>query len=101
MFEGDWVYPSDIVQPQQMDCEFIYNLVVDQGHVAIVNQTPLILLGHNYTQGILKHPYLGTQKVIDDLEKMPGYKQGLVLLNDGCMLKSKKTGQQKLIYNGP
>merc|ERR1711998_724681 len=76
--EGLWVYPSDLSDPISTPCEFVYNLVVDQGHVAIVNNTPLILLGHNYTEGVLNHPYLGTKKVIEDLAKMPGFGQGLV-----------------------
>jgi len=78
LHEGLWVYPSDLSQPISTPCEFVYNLVVDQGHVAIVNNTPLILLGHNYTEGVLNHPYLGTKKVIEDLAKMPGFGQGLV-----------------------
>lgn len=58
---GKWVYPREIAKRQMVDCDAYYNLVVDQGHVAIVNGTEAILLGHGYTEGILKHAYLGTQ----------------------------------------
>lgn len=57
---GKWIYPSEIVTPVSTLCEFVFNIVVDDSHVAIINNIPLILLGHNYTQGILNHPYLGT-----------------------------------------
>jgi hypothetical protein len=68
----------------------VYNLVIDFDHVVIINGVPLILLGHNYKKGILKHPYLGSQRVINDLKEMPGWKEGLVQLKDGCMLKDPK-----------
>lgn len=78
--QGRWVYPKSVVSRQQVPCDAYYNLVVDQGHTAIVNGIEVILLGHGYTEGILKHDYLGTQRVVRDLEKMPGYDQGLVQL---------------------
>lgn len=63
-----------------------------------INGVAVILLGHNYTEGILKHEYLGSQKVIDDLKQMPGWNQGLVELNNGCM--KKINGQStRLVYN--
>jgi len=78
--QGNWVYPRDVVQRKVVDCEAFYNLVVDQGHTAVVNGIELILLGHDYTEGILKHEYLGTQRVINDLKQLPGFTQGLVHL---------------------
>ena len=32
-----------------------------------VNGIDAICLGHNYQEGILKHEYYGSQKIIDDL----------------------------------
>jgi hypothetical protein len=42
-------------------------MVIEDNHVTIVNDVPVILLGHNYTTGILKDDYLGSNKIIDDL----------------------------------
>lgn len=67
MANGKWIYPSDLSEPKMLPCESVYNLVVDKNHIAIVNNTPAILLGHNYTTGILKHEYLGSSKIVDDL----------------------------------
>jgi len=101
LHKGEWIYPSEIIKSVSTPCDFVYNLVVDDSHIAIINNTPLILLGHNYTTGILNHPYLGTKKVIEDLSTMPGFHPGLVELNDGCLLKSKLARNYKIIYNGP
>lgn len=76
--KNEWVYPKDVSKREQVHCQAFYNLVVDQSHIAIVNNVELILLGHNYTSGILKHGYYGTQRVINDLKQMGGYHDGLV-----------------------
>jgi hypothetical protein len=82
--DGAWVYPGDIVEAKTMTCDAVYNMVVEENHVAIVNEVPVILLGHNYTTGILKNEYLGSNKVVEDLKQMPGWSEGLIKLNPGC-----------------
>merc|ERR1712070_452793 len=77
---GKWVFPRDVTSRKFVKCEAYYNLVVDQGHIATINGIEAILLGHDYTEGILKHEYLGTQRVINDLKQLPGFAQGLVHL---------------------
>jgi len=74
-----------------MTCDAVYNMVVDQDHIAIVNEVPVILLGHNYTTGILKDEYLGSNKIIEDLKQMPGWSEGLIKLNPGCFQQVGKT----------
>lgn len=61
-----------------MACDAIFNLVVDTDHIAIINGVETILLGHSYSQGILRHEYYGSQRVIDDLRRLPGFEAGLV-----------------------
>jgi len=73
MNNGKWVYPREVVKSQEQRCDAVYNLVVDRDHIVIVNKVPLILFGHNYKEGILKHEYYGSQKVIDDLSKQSGW----------------------------
>merc|ERR1719263_285799 len=76
MKDGKWVYPKQLATPQEVRCDAVYNLIVDQGHIAIVNETPLILLGHDLKEGILRDEYLGTSKVTKDLQSLKGWKAG-------------------------
>lgn len=78
--QNNWVYPKELTQRMNISCDYFYNLVVDQDHIAIINDVEVILLGHDYTDGILKHDYLGSQKVISDLMKLPGFENGLINL---------------------
>jgi hypothetical protein len=70
LHNGNWIYPKTITNPTFEKCEAVYNMVVSSEHIAIINNTPVILLGHNYTHGILKDNYLGSEKVRNDLKKM-------------------------------
>ena len=89
MYNGEWRYPREIVQPKVQGSTTVYNLVLDEHHMAIVNEVPVILLGHNYTEGILKHPYLGSQAVIRDLEMLPGWDQGFIEIKGAWMKKTR------------
>lgn len=94
--QNDWTYPRDLKQRQFIQCEAFYNLVVSDDHRATINGTQVILLGHNYTQGILKHPYYGSNKVIEDLEKMQGFADGLVVIHQGPQaMKAKRKSIEK------
>ena len=68
LIDGKWIYPKDISQPVEQPCAAVFNLVIDQNHIAIINGVPVILLGHDYTSGILKDEYLGSDKVVDDIK---------------------------------
>lgn len=57
---SQWIYPRSLAKTKTVNCTFFFNLIVDRAHIAEVNGVELILLGHNYTEGILKHEYLGS-----------------------------------------
>ena len=78
MYNGTWQYPRDIVQPRIYDYSCHYNMILEKDHIVYLNETPIILVGHNYTSGILKHDYLGSQAVVRDLKRMNGWNQGFI-----------------------
>lgn len=84
---GTWLHPESIAPAVLTNCSAIYNFIVDHSHIAILNKIPVILLGHNYTSGILKDEYLGSDRIINDLKEMPGWKDGLIGFGPGCFLK--------------
>jgi hypothetical protein len=90
---GLWVFPCDLVSPKLSLCDAVYSLVIDQEHIVTINGVKVICLGHGYEEGILKHEYFGTQKVIDDLKSMPGYDEGKITVRSGTM----KIGENGLV----
>ena len=80
--DGQWVFPADLHASKKVSLRAIYNLVLDSHHVVVINKLNVITLGHNKTEGVLAHPYFGSQKVVDDLKGHPGWSSGhLVITN--------------------
>lgn len=77
---GAWVFPQTLHPVVERECSDVYNLVLDQGHIVVVNGVDAITLGHGRTEGVLAHPYLGTTRVVDDLAHCRGWALGRVHL---------------------
>jgi len=101
LHNGEWVFPRDVKQPQLADISSVYNIVVDRHHIIFVNNVPLILPGHNYTEGVLKHEYLGSQDVINDLKRMPGWDNGFINLIGDLSAKKALPFMEALFPEAP
>ena len=75
---GKWVFPCECFQVKKKFIDSWFNLVLKNKHEVILNGTKAITLGHNRTEGILKHPYFGTKKVIEALMKYDSFKEGFI-----------------------
>jgi hypothetical protein len=76
---SSWVFPHSIALPSLRASEAIYTFVLDSGHVAIVNGVECVTLGHEMEDNeVVKHPYFGTQRVVEDLKGCAGWVEGLV-----------------------
>ena len=84
-YNGDWVHPNNIITPTLTHCESMYTFLLDWGHIAVINDIEVIMLAHNYTDGVLKHEYYGTENVIKDMKMMPGWSVGHILINDNVI----------------
>ena len=77
---SNWSFPNKIAPSEVEECTSIFNLILPNGHIPVINNIPVISLGHGYDNSILKHPYFGTRKVIDDLSKVKGFSNGHVII---------------------
>ena len=75
---GEWVFPCKHYKVIRQFIDCWYNLVLKNKHEVILNGVKAITLGHNRTDGILKHPYFGTKKVIEALKKYNTYNNGFI-----------------------
>ena len=80
-YYGKWAFPGNIIEEKEEECEAVYSFVLEDHHVAIINQIPCICLGHNFTDEVLRHPYFGTNKIVEDLEKME-MEKGVITLGE-------------------
>jgi len=80
----NWVLGFDTVGQESYPTGTVYNLVLDKGHII---KTPggvrACTLAHGFAdQPIVKHPFFGTQAVIEDLKKCSGWSEGRPVYKD-------------------
>lgn len=84
--ESDWwaknhndVYESNYTTESNIS---VYTFILESGHAVFLGKHGImaITLAHHYKNGILNHGYFGTDEIKKDLEKIPGWEQGHVVL---------------------
>ena len=74
-----WMRPKDLPDKEIKYYlgEYIYNFVLETGHIVNINQMDCITLGHGYTHDpTLLHKYLSTEEVVNDIDALPQDEQG-------------------------
>jgi hypothetical protein len=87
-----WEFPCTLQAPQEHDSEAIYNFVLESGHIMLINGVECVTLAHGFQEDVVRHPYFGTNAVIEDLQNMEGWERGLVVLTKEAVNRDLKTG---------
>lgn len=77
---GRWRFPLMLGKQIVRELDYVYNLVLDREHVAMVGGTPCATLGHGIDGPVIGHPFWGTRAVIDVLKAYDGWDTGHVML---------------------
>lgn len=78
-----WVFPQSITNVYSTNLDYIYNIVLESGHVLNINGIKVSTMGHDFEDNdVIKHPYFGSNKVIEDLKTNPGWDYGLIIFNN-------------------
>lgn len=97
-----WKFPIDLAgmafsemeisNHMEMFTDAIYSFVLDSHHIIDIADIPCITLGHGFTDTIRAHPFFGTNKVIDEMKKFPGFDRGMVEISE-----TKRDGETGLV----
>ncbi len=74
--DAPWRFPADIAGYSDRLISTVYNLVLDSGHIVWADGFHALTLGHGFTEPVAAHDYFGTQRVVEDLMKQPGWEEG-------------------------
>jgi len=78
----EWVFPINILSSINVEIDYIYNIVLESGHVMVINDIKVITLGHDFKDNsVVQHDYYGSDKVINDLKKMDGWDNGMIVID--------------------
>jgi hypothetical protein len=87
-----WKFPIDMSMTSLIYMDCYYNLVLDSGHVVEMNGYQVCTLGHEFTDtDVIRHPYFGTQAVIEDLRLKDGWAEGLIQLIPETIVRNRFT----------
>jgi len=87
---GRWRFPIMLGRPVACRCPFVYNLVLEREHVALIGGVACVTLGHAIEGPVVGHPFYGTDAVIEFLAAQPGWREGRVVL-DGPLRQAPAT----------
>jgi hypothetical protein len=77
---GKWAFPRDVGEVVEIEIDSWFNLVVSGDKVVELNGIRAITLGHGLVEGVLKHPYFGTELVVNALKRYEVYGSGRLRL---------------------
>lgn len=87
-----WKFPADMAETTLTHMQSYYNLVLDSGHIVEMNGYQVCTLGHEFVDNeVIRHPYFGTQAVIEDLQLKDGWAEGLVQLIPETIVRNRFT----------
>jgi len=89
---GRWCFPSDVAAIGQHPCEAVYSFVLNGASDLLVDGVPCISLAHGIKEGAARHPYFGTELVLQDLARDPGFAAGFVELRPEGVVRDPDTG---------
>mmetsp|Transcript_45237 Transcript_45237/g.113785 ORF Transcript_45237/g.113785 Transcript_45237/m.113785 type:complete len:692 (-) Transcript_45237:228-2303(-) len=92
--DGEWRFPIDLSEghTKEQECEAVYSLVLSGAPAALVDSVPCVALGHGLSEGAAAHPYLGSPRVLEDLQALPGFVSGRVELFPEDVVRDPETG---------
>ena len=91
--DGGFQFPINVGNKSVVECDAVYNFILNEHHIMKINGTECVTLGHGLVNNdVVKHAYLGTQEVIKDLQKIDGYEKGLINLKNEWFLRDEETG---------
>jgi len=78
---GSWTFPAELVEASKRKCDAVYNLVLDSGHILLLNDViETVTLGHGLVGPVVGHDFYGTDRVLELLSAAGGWEVGRVFL---------------------
>ena len=86
---GHWRFPITLGCALSSHCPYVYNLVLDREHVALIGGVLCVTLGHGIEGPVVGHAFYGTDAVLKVLAAQPGWAEGRVVLGAPLRAPSK------------
>ena len=91
IIDNKWIFPVECMHAYLEKINMVYNFVLDNNHIITINNIECCTPGHNFTDNcVISHPYYRTDKIINDLSMIDGWKEGKITINDNQFIRENK-----------
>lgn len=73
-----WAFPIEIGNVCDVPINCTYSFLLDKIHIIEINDFPCVTLGHRFTDFVRSHFFFGTELVVQEMKKIPGFQDGLI-----------------------
>jgi len=80
-YQNSWTFPHNITTSSVTGNFELYDFVLEDSHIVMVDNVACVTLGHNFDLPVVKHDFYGTDKIIHTLKKNEGWKNGFIEIN--------------------
>lgn len=91
-FGGKWIFPTSIAYPMAFRCDKLYNFVLDKDHIIIANDIECCTLGHNFKGDVIGHNYFGTNKIVEDINKINKHSDSYIHIDYDDFIRDSEYG---------
>jgi hypothetical protein len=63
----------------------VYSILLEGGESLDVGGVECVALGHGLKDAVAQHEYYGSERVVQDLEVLPGFETGRLAFRHGCI----------------
>jgi len=104
-FEGKWQFPIDVyannlkkplpnpffglLENHNSKSWNVCNIVLEKNHIIEIENFQVVTLGHGFEEDVVKHDYYGTNRCIEDLIKISGWDDGLIILDNYRLIRDE------------
>jgi len=87
-----WSFPAEINAPELRDCSCVFSFVLEEGTFMQIGPYEAVVLGHGiHDDKVASHPFLGTNLVVDNLSRLVGWSEGLIVLGKNPTVRDPVT----------
>jgi len=85
---GRWAFPQGLAPTCDVECESVWNLILDSVHRIEIGKVCCVTLAHGIKNDpVVQHDYFGSDRVLRDLQGMPGFSAGLLHFRPGSVAR--------------
>jgi len=93
LIDGEWRFPADVREIEEdEECREVYNFILSGAPAILIGSVPCVALGHGIQDGAARHEFFGSQRVLEDLARFPGFASGCIDLPPEATVRDPATG---------